>query len=226
MTKDFLAWLFPISCLCCGAEDEWLCPACCGHISPLVNQPPVPAGLTRMICATTYERPISDAIQALKYGSAKALGSLLAKLMLQLLTVPTINDQRSTSHASPSILIPVPIHNRRLRERGFNQAELLARTISDEMHWEIRTDLLTRTRYTPPQAKLDKKARQTNLSDAFALTNADAIKGRHIIIIDDVLTTGATLTACATALQIGQPASITGLCLAYDQITERKKPRP
>jgi competence protein ComFC len=205
-----LDWLFPSHCLCCGDEGAQLCAKCCGHIPPLVDEPPVPAGLDGIRCATVYQPPISDAIQALKYGSAKSLGQTLGSIMFEL--------TKERQWPDKPLVVPVPIHGRRQRERGFNQAELLARVICERTGWELRADLLTRTRYTPPQAKLDRAQRQKNLADAFVLRQLDAILGRHVILVDDVLTTGATLTTCAAGLQTGKPASVSGLCLAYDAL--------
>ncbi len=212
-----LNWIFPTSCLCCGDEGEQLCPKCCAHVRALEVDPPVPDGLDYIRCATAYAAPVSDVIHALKYGSAATVGPILGKLMATLLATPTINDQLSTIN-SP-LLIPVPIHRRRQRERGFNQAELLAREASSAYGWDPRPDVLARTRYTPPQAKLDRAARQTNLHGAFTVLDAGALRGRHALLVDDVLTTGATLTACAVALRDSGAASVGGLCLAYDAPT-------
>jgi ComF family protein len=211
MFKFITNWIFPTHCLCCGAEDEMLCVRCCKHIQLLTDDPPAPSGLNRIICATLYEPPISDAIQALKYGSARSLGHRLGTL------IPELTKNRPWPN--DPLVIPVPIHRRRERERGFNQAELLALSICGQTGWELRADLLVRTRYTPPQAKLDKRARQQNLADAFVLQGLEAIQNRHVILVDDVLTTGSTLAACAAALASGQPASISGLCLAYDELS-------
>lgn len=189
-----------------------MCARCCGHVEPLADQPAPPDGLGWVQCATQYLPPVSDAIQALKYGSASSLGPILGQLMADLLA-PTIGDMRSAMSAP--LLIPVPIHRRRRRERGFNQAELLAR----ELAGELRTEILVRTRYTPPQAKLDRAARQTNLAGAFALRDSGAVRKRHVVLVDDVLTTGATLTACAAAIAGSGPASIGALCLSYDEPT-------
>ena len=228
---NILDWLFPVTCLCCDSEGEQLCPACCAHVSRLDRTPPVPDGLDGIWCATAYAAPISDAIHALKYGSASSLGPTLGSLMSRLLNIRTINDQQvttppptsyqlqATSFPPNPLIIPVPIHLRRKRERGFNQAELLAREICTASNWELRTDILTRTRYTTPQASLDRKERQTNLAGAFVILDAEAIYDRHIVLIDDVLTTGSTLTACATTLRDANPASITALCLAYDALS-------
>lgn len=213
--EPILDWLFPTCCLCCNAEGEQLCAQCRGHVDAIGEQPRPPDGLSWVRCATLYRQPVSDAIQALKYGSASSLGPILGQLMASLLT-PTIDDTRSAICAP--LLIPVPIHRRRQRERGFNQAELLAAELAATFGWELRPDVLRRTRYTQPQAKLDRDKRLENLGGAFTVANPEATRGRNVVLVDDVLTTGSTLTACAVALQDSNPASIGALCLAYDQL--------
>ncbi len=212
-----LDWLFPTSCLCCGEEGVQLCPKCCAHLPKLEVDPPTPEGLDYVRCATAYAAPVSDAIHALKYGSASSLGPILGELMADSLSHPTTDDLRPT--ISEPLLIPIPIHRRRQRERGFNQAELLAREVSSAYGWDLRSNILVRTRYTPPQAKLDRAARQTNLHGAFTVIDLDAVRGRNVVLVDDVLTTGSTLTACAVALKDSGAATVGGLCLAYDAPT-------
>jgi len=126
------------------------------------------------------------------------------------------------------ILIPIPLHPRRLRERGFNQAEILAREISKYFNWDVLTDVLTRKRYTTAQVNLKAHERAKNLKNAFdeeikkyrnrEIKDDDAsiIKNRTVILIDDVLTTGATLNEAGKVLKDLGVNEVWGVCLAKD----------
>ena len=119
-------------------------------------------------------------------------------------------------------VIPVPLHRRRLRERGFNQAELMIRSWPamsgapdrQRMPPTLLTDNLVRCRYTAPQTGLDRRQRVTNLVDAFQLVDPSTVRGRRVLLVDDVLTTGATVNACARVLRRAKAASVEVLTLA------------
>lgn len=114
-----------------------------------------------------------------------------------------------------TILCPIPLHARRLRQRGFNQAELLSYALGRYFPWPAKT-LLARTRATAAQAKLAGTDRLINLNNAFILTiPPDEISGKHILLVDDVITTGATAEACARVLRQGGAASVWALTIAY-----------
>lgn len=164
-----------------------------------------------MICATIFASPIKELIHHYKYDYAYTVAPLMANLIMRRLQNYSLNIK--------PIVIPVPLHKRRQRERGFNQAELIAKQIHKKLGWTVMTKVLIRKRRTSQQAKLKKAERLHNLIGAFAITNPKLIVGQDVILLDDVLTTGATLTACAAALQTAQPRSITGLCVAYDELT-------
>lgn len=170
----------------------------------------MPLGLNDIICATTFASPIKELIHYYKYDYVQAAAALLAELIVR----------RLGHYRLPPdlLLIPVPLHRRRLRERGFNQSELIARHLGQRLAWMVADGVLERRRYTSQQAKLNRQQRLLNLTAAFNVTKPELIAGRHIVLLDDVLTTGATLTACAAALAAAQPQSITGLCVAYDQL--------
>ena len=98
------------------------------------------------------------------------------------------------------MIIPVPLHRRRLRWRGFNQAELLAAAL--DLQIPLEPAILKRKRYTKPQVSMrDRRARKENLRDAFVVTDARAVRGKTILLVDDVITTGSTLAYCAAALK-------------------------
>ena len=134
-----------------------------------------------------------EAIHAFKFGGrrtlAEPLGDLLVGFGLSALPGP-----------APDLLVPVPLHRRRERERGYNQALLVARRL--ERAWAVRVcaDALLRTEATAPQAELDAAARRRNVRGAFAVVKPDLVEGRHLVLVDDVLTTGATAAECARAL--------------------------
>ncbi len=205
--------LFPISCLGCGKPSLWICEECLKKIEISVgNRHALPAGkqgcslqkhTDRIVVATDYTNPlIRQAIHFLKYKYVRELAKPLGKLMKH--TIPEISD--------PSI-IPVPLHPKRLRDRGFNQSELLAH----ELGLSVDSETLTRIRHTEPQMKLDRKNRLNNLTDAFELVSPESIKGRNIILVDDVLTTGSTIKECTKTLRKGHPKSITALILAHGE---------
>lgn len=205
--------LFPIRCLGCGAYDTWLCDEChttlplvVTHQCPYCQKHETPYGTACFACmpraresydavvvASRYDDPlVRKAIHTYKYRFARELDAPLALLLAQSI--------RHTSMPAPDVIIPVPLHPRRLRWRGFNQATLLARALNLQI--PLIPDILQRTRYTRPQVTMrDRHARAENLRDAFVVTDARAVRGKTILLVDDVITTGSTLAYCARALK-------------------------
>ena len=147
---------------------------------------------------------IQEAIYALKYrnvrAAAPALGDLIARWL-------------ESSTAPGEALVPVPLHRRRLRSRGYNQSALLARELSRRIDLPVLDNLLVRTRDSPPQVSLaSREERVRNVEGSFdCVGNA---RGRSLILVDDVVTTGSTISACAKALKAGGASSVWGLALA------------
>jgi ComF family protein len=156
--------------------------------------------------AFDYEGPIAAAIQALKYQGRDDLA------------VPLVRRWRLEWHvqvAPDRLVVPVPLHTRRLAKRGFDQAWLLAREVARAIGAEARPRALRRVRSTPPQVGLGRAERERNVRGAFAA--ALPLPGRDILLVDDVSTTGATLHACAEALLQAGARSVHGLVLARAQ---------
>jgi ComF family protein len=130
------------------------------------------------------------AIQRLKYARRRTLAGALGQLLAE-----------RYPFASTALLVPVPLHVTRLRERGFNQAVLLARCLGRARGLRVASRALVRTRATHAQPGLAAAARRTNLASAFALRPGALVAGYEVVLIDDVLTTGATADACATVLR-------------------------
>jgi ComF family protein len=116
------------------------------------------------------------------------------------------------------VLVPIPLHARRERARGYNQSMLLAAAIAAAIPDLTVVRALIRRRPTRSQTKLDRPARRANVTGAFALRNGGAVAGRHVILVDDVVTTGATLEAAASALRGAGPAAIGALVAARAEL--------
>jgi ComF family protein len=144
--------------------------------------------------ALVYEGATHDLIHAFKYRNKTHLRRPLA-----LLTVELLSDFVQTR--SPDLIVPVPLHVKRLRSRGFNQAVLLGELFADR--WNIPLDChnLRRIRWTEPQVNLSAGNRRTNVKGAFSVHNPGQIEGRRVLLIDDVLTTGSTVDECAQILK-------------------------
>lgn len=150
-----------------------------------------------------YRTPaVDDCIRALKYDHASRAAPLLGAMLREHLHEELASQKRLSSHRR--VLIPVPLHPKREQERGFNQIECVLRTLpaefSDGTLAEIDTSSLVRVRATAQQTRLSRAERLSNVRDAFALMNAKRLENAHVYLIDDVVTTGATLSAAAQPL--------------------------
>ncbi len=149
-----------------------------------------------------------ELILALKFRSARAAAEPLARILAQYL--------RELGAAPPdAIVVPLPLSRKRERERGFNQAELIARFAGTALGIPLVTNALTRTRDTKPQSDIrDHRERARNVRGVFSLTDAALVRGRTVILIDDVRTSGATLAEAVGALRIARPQRIIGVAVA------------
>lgn len=151
----------------------------------------------------SYEGPLRKLIHLFKYGKVETLAGPLSRLLIRAMPI----EQRF------DVLIAMPMHWRKRWERGFNQAELLARPLA-RRYGLARSTTLERTRYGKAQAGLSEPQRQANLREAFRVRKVEQIRGKRVLLIDDVLTTGATLRAAAAVLKSAGAAHVSALTLA------------
>lgn len=218
ITDTILGLFFPDRCAGCGKVGHLLCAACCATFQPydprgsvyLAPPPGQPRVLNQVTVAFRFEGAIRDAIHCLKYQRVRRLALPLASLLarhLQLCAIPA------------DALVPVPLHPRRLAERGFNQSTLLAEHLAEASGIPLLRTGLVRSRDTPHQVGLDAQARIQNVHNAFAWQSPTRPPAR-VLLVDDVLTTGATLTACAVALRRAGASQVHALVLARSQATQ------
>jgi ComF family protein len=206
-------------CVCnvCETELPWLMEQCALCALPLpmdglicgqcLKKPPA---FKHVIAPWTYSFPIDSLISRFKHQARWPLGQMLARLLGQHLQHRFDNAELTR----PDCLLPVPMARKRLRERGFNQAQMVARWLSQDLGIAVDEHLLLRPQDTVAQQALDAKSRQRNLLTAFALaTNAD-VTGRHFALVDDVLTTGATAHSLARLLIHAGARRVDVYCLA------------
>lgn len=223
--RTLLDLLFPPRCAGCGRRGHWLCPACAGHLRPLA--PPWcercgdplrfasrdglcapcrqggPRALDWARAAYAFAGPLREAIHRFKYGGERARAAHLAGLLLAWPALPP---------PGAALLAPVPLDAARRRARGYNQAEELARALAAVWALPLTTDL-ARTRPTRPQVGLDRAARRENVRGAFAWRGGP-LAARRVLLIDDVMTTGATAEECAVALKAAGATWVGLLALA------------
>lgn len=205
--ETLLDVIYPQACASCGRIDHDLCPQCQRQLllptSPLlIDQCPPP--LTSAAATAHHEGIVREIIQTLKYDARPRLGIVLGQ------RVYAVFKQLSWSI---DLILPVPLHASRLRERGYNQSQRIAETVAAMSGIPISTSSLIRTRATRSQVGLSGHERRQNLLNAFTAVSADVCQ-RRLLLIDDVFTTGSTLSACATALYNAGAASVYGLTVS------------
>jgi ComF family protein len=156
--------------------------------------------------AARYDEVARAAVHAFKFDGCRALAIPLGEMVAQLRATLPLPE--------PDLLVPVPLHPRRERERGFNQALLLARRVGRAWRVPVRGDVLQRTMYTVPQTQLSGEARRSNVRAAFAVRRPEVVAGRHVVLVDDVFTTGSTGGACALGLKRAGAAAVGVLTVA------------
>lgn len=159
-----------------------------------------------------FKEPINTLIYKFKYDGDLLLAKDLVCLMLS--CWPLLKERIGDS-VDAVCLVPVPLHKKRLKQRGFNQSELLAWRLSRLLQIETETKLLKRIRNTASQQELNKHERILNVDGAFQAISATAFANRYVILIDDVCTSGSTLTECARAAMAAGAVSVCALTVAY-----------
>ena len=154
-----------------------------------------------------FDGVMRQAIHQLKYRNLRALAVPLAKLL---------RDYLATTPVSGEVLVPVPLHQKRLRERGYNQSSLLAQELCKLTNLPVVGDCLIRKGHAPPQARTSTvEERWRNVADAFSCRD-HRLQDKRVLLIDDVSTSGATLDACAAVLKAAGATSVWGLVLARE----------
>ena len=210
--------LLPPSCPGCGHEGEVLCRICRGYLERRLAEPagvPLglassqPAGIVQLEWCAAYAGPARACLHALKYDGERRLVEPLAELMAA-----------RWRHASigGDVLVPVPVHAARRRQRGFDQADLLARAVGRLLDLPV-APAVERAAQTTAQHELGRRARAANVGHAFAASReaAQAVRGRWVVLVDDLTTTGSTLAGCAAVLYGSGAAAVSALALARER---------
>ncbi len=224
--KSIVDFLMPIACLHCGVEGAFLCQQCIDSSVGLPNNTCVtcaeptaehvyrcgecatlPPPLDRLVPIFRYGGAVRSAVHALKYRHITAIAPVIADL---------ISEHPYSKNAQIDCVAPVPIHTERLRERGYNQAALLAQHVAENRQLLFIPDALSKTRSTASQVDLTKHERTTSLRGAFA-ANFD-FDDAHVLLVDDVSTTGNTLMNCAAALKRAGARRVSAMVFAKETI--------
>lgn len=202
-------WFYPPTCATCGLTGARWCTDCRSDVKPLhppicrICGDPIKKGATCDACATLsppftamrswaeFEDPVRKALHSLKYRSNMGLGEVLAQPLVEIILAESWPIE---------IVVPIPLSNEHLKERGYNQAALLAHPLALKLKLDYQPGSIRRIKETATQIHLSASERYTNLQDAF-WANPATLKGKKVLLIDDVTTTGATMKSCADAVK-------------------------
>lgn len=198
-------WLFPPRCPYCNrviSAKEWACEVCRKKI--IIEYAEVLLYKSHCTAPFYYKDPVKSAILKFKFGNRPDLGIQLAMCM---------KDAIERQYKQPFDWVAcVPLTKRKTRKRGYNQAEVLAKQLGKQMRLSYKP-LLTKVVDNRPQHKLHKKDRQKNVHGVYAVNKKFDVNGKHVLLIDDICTTGATLSECAYTLKQAGAASV--YCAAF-----------
>jgi len=208
----------PAACSGCGSEGEPLCPRCRPALDSRLALPPgTPLGLAegppdpllQLEWCSPFAGVTRHALHQLKYAGEQRLAGPLGR---------AVAARWRAAGAGGDLLVAVPVHAARRRERGYDQAELIAAVAAEALGLPWRPALV-RSRATTAQYRLDRRHRASNVHDAFGLREgaAPAVAGRWVVLVDDIVTTGATLVACADTLLAAGAAAVSAVTVARER---------
>ena len=204
-------FLFPKYCISCGIHGHLVCPSCLAQVgTPFEQIQPW------ILSVWKYRHPtIRCALHALKYKNSHAIAKDIAPYLYDEL-LAFLEDQLITDREQ-ILLVPIPMTAKKRRQRGFNQSEILTREVAKQNREMFHyTEILLKTRQTIPQARVKQKSKRlTNLRGVFVHKNASQIDGKTIILVDDVTTTGATLTEARKALRRAGAKRVFGITVGH-----------
>jgi len=209
----FISLFFPNQCLVCKGGDfhssDPICPDCLQQMNPLpienrVKELTVNNGIDMALAGWDFGDELRTAVHSLKYEERARIGSFLGKVLGERLHLKTIQEL--------DYLIPVPLHPVKFRDRGFNQAEWIAIGVGKAIQKPVQTGLMKRMKYTISQTTLNREERLNNMKQAFRITKD--VTDKKIGIVDDVLTTGSTISSMASVLKDAGARTIVALTVA------------
>ena len=209
----FISLFFPNQCLVCKGGDfhssDPICPDCLQQMNPLpienrVKELTVNNGIDMALAGWDFGDELRTAVHSLKYEERARIGSFLGKVLGERLHLKTIQEL--------DYLIPVPLHPVKFRDRGFNQAEWIAIGVGKATQKPVQTGLMKRMKYTISQTTLNREERLNNMKQAFRITKD--VTDKKIGIVDDVLTTGSTISSMASVLKDAGAKTIVALTVA------------
>jgi len=219
--KDFLGLFYPNTCSGCEnylmRQEEGICLECLYKL-PKTNfkqdaENPVSqifwgkVEINYALALYYYEYGglLRKLIQNLKYHNDTLVGVVLGRLLA--------HEIKKVKDFKVDVIVPVPLHKKKLKKRGYNQCDFIIKGMQEVLPIEANFTNLIRTKFTETQTKLDKIKRWENVMQSFALRNEKSFEGKHVLLVDDVITSGATIEACATALLKNKGGKVSIACL-------------
>jgi ComF family protein len=218
LTTRVLDLALPASCAGCGREGDPICGACAPALDARLALPAgtpiglpgdLPDALLQIDWCAPFAGVVRHALHRLKYASERRLAAPLGE---------AIARRWAVAGAGGEVLVPVPVHRDRAAQRGYDQATLLAAAAAGPLGLPM-IEALERWHATTAQYELDRRSRATNVTGAFRIRGSASVRiqGRWVVLVDDVMTTGATLSACATALLEGGAVGVSAITMARER---------
>lgn len=209
IARDFISLFYPEVCLCCGGglavQEEFLCTSCTFTLprtnyhkqeeNPLqkVFWGRAEIDAVSAFCHYRKGNTVQDLVHEMKYKGKKELGVLLGKLYGR--------DLKDSQFDNVEIILPVPLHPKKLKRRGYNQSAYFAQGLSQSLGVPVLADGLTRVKDTDTQTRKSRFARWENVEGIFAVNKPDELKAKSVLLVDDIITTGSTIEACVNELR-------------------------